>query len=105
MTFGVRWLLRRMGICPNAYYNYRKNRKAGYREQKEQLKDKILKIFYEYSGNPGYRMMRVYLLRAKISLSHAAILKYMQELGIQSIVKPKNRHIKREIVIKSLKNI
>ena len=28
--FGVRWLLRRMGLCPNAYDNYRKDRKAGY---------------------------------------------------------------------------
>ena len=95
MTFGVRWLLRRMDICPNAYYNYRKDRKAGYRERKEQLKDKILKIFHEYSGNPGYRMMRVYLLRAKISLSHATILKYMQELGIQSTVKPKKPAYKK----------
>ena len=42
--FGIRWLLRRMGICPNAYYNYRKDRKAGYREQKEQFKNKILQI-------------------------------------------------------------
>lgn len=25
-TFGVRWLLRRMNICPNAYYNYLKNK-------------------------------------------------------------------------------
>ncbi len=33
MTFRVRWLLRWMGICPNAYYNYRK---VGYRKQKEQ---------------------------------------------------------------------
>ena len=26
--FGVRWLLRRLKICLNAYYNYRKHRKA-----------------------------------------------------------------------------
>ena len=25
--FGVRWLLRRLNIYPNAYYNYLKNRK------------------------------------------------------------------------------
>ena len=104
MTFGVRWLLRRMDICPNAYYNYRKDRKAGYRERKEQLKDKILKIFHEYSGNPGYRMMRVYLLRAKISLSHATILKYMQELGIQSTVKPKKPAYKKGDCYKKFEN-
>lgn len=28
--FGIHWLLRRLGICPNAYYNYRKHRKADY---------------------------------------------------------------------------
>ena len=28
--FGLRWLLRRLKICPNAYYNYRKHRKADY---------------------------------------------------------------------------
>ena len=25
----MRWLLRRMGVYPNAYYNYKKDRKAG----------------------------------------------------------------------------
>ncbi|MCI8534284.1 MAG: transposase [Hungatella sp.] len=78
-----------MDIYPNAYYNYKKNRKAGYREQKEKFKNKILQIYHEYSGNPGYRMMRVYLQRAKISLSNTTVLKYMQELGSPSTVTPK----------------
>ena len=104
MTFGVCWLLRRMGICPNAYYHYRKDRKAEYREQKEQLKDKILKIYHEYSGNPGYRMMRVYLLRAKISLSYATILKYMRELGIRSTVALKKPAYKKGDCYKKFEN-
>lgn len=29
-------------------------KKAGNREQKEQFKNKILQIYHEYSGNPGY---------------------------------------------------
>ncbi len=33
--FGIRWLLRRLAICPNAYYNYRKHRKADYYAQKK----------------------------------------------------------------------
>ena len=33
--FGIRWLLRRIGIYPNAYYNYRKHRKENYNTQKE----------------------------------------------------------------------
>lgn len=94
-----------MSICPNAYYNYRKNRKAGYRQRKEKLKEKILQIYHEYSGNPEYRMMRVYLLRAKISLSNTTVLKYMQELGIKSTVAPKKPAYKKGTAIKSLKII
>jgi len=33
--FGLHWLLRRLGIYPNAYYNYRKHRKADYYTKKE----------------------------------------------------------------------
>ncbi|NBI88191.1 hypothetical protein D3Z47_19175, partial [Lachnospiraceae bacterium] len=45
--YGVRWLLRQMGVCPNAYYNYKKNRKAGYRQKKRNLKIR----FYKYTMN------------------------------------------------------
>lgn len=93
-----------MEICPNAYYNYRKDRKAGYREQKTQFKNKILQIYHEYSGNPGYRMMRVYLLRAKISLSNTTVLKYMQELGIRSTVTPKKPAYKKGDCYKKFEN-
>ena len=36
--FGVRWLLRRLNIYPNAYYNYLKNRKKKSIEEKEKIK-------------------------------------------------------------------
>ncbi|RKJ49887.1 hypothetical protein D7X25_19135 [bacterium 1XD42-8] len=68
-----------MGISPNAYYNDRKDRKGGYKKQKEYIKNKILQIYQEYSGNPGYGMMRFYLLRAKRRLSNITLLKYRQE--------------------------
>ena len=42
--FGIRWLLRRLGICPNAYYNYRKHQKAAYHAQKEAAKVLIREI-------------------------------------------------------------
>ena len=58
----------------------------------------MLQIYHEYSGNPGYRMMRVYLLRAKISLSNTTVLKYMQELGIKS----HKRELKQAILVKLL---
>ena len=43
--FGVRWLLARFHIYPNSYYNYRKNRKAGYLTDKEKKKQQILSIY------------------------------------------------------------
>ena len=93
-----------MDIYPNAYYNYRKNRKAGYYTRKKQIKDKIRKIYHEYSGNPGYRMMRVYLLRANISLSNTTTLKYMQELKIKSTVTPKKPAYKKGDCYKKFEN-
>ena len=36
--FGTRWLLHRLDIYPNAYYNDRKHRKAAYREEKQRIK-------------------------------------------------------------------
>ena len=41
--FGVRWLLHRLDIYPNAYYNDRKHRKAAYREEKQRIKKSRLK--------------------------------------------------------------
>ncbi len=58
--FGVRWLLRRLGICPNAYYNYRKHRKADYYAQKAEVRKKIEDIYHKHNGVDGYRSMTVY---------------------------------------------
>ena len=41
--FGTRWLLRRLRICPNAYYNYRKHRKADYYAKKQQSRKRLRK--------------------------------------------------------------
>ena len=38
--FGLRWLLRKFNICPNAYYNYLKNRKADYHQHKDEINQK-----------------------------------------------------------------
>ncbi len=56
--FGVRWLLRRLNIFPNAYYNYKKQQKAAYEEKKQRTKDQIEAIYHENKGVDGYRMMR-----------------------------------------------
>jgi len=83
--FGVRWLLDRFHIYPNSYYNYRKNRKAGYLADKEKKKQQILSIYYEYDRRPGYRMMVIFLRRRGIRLSRTTVLKYMRELKLRSV--------------------
>lgn len=93
-----------MNICPNAYYNYKKDKKAAYREKKRKIQDKMLEIYHEYSGNPGYRMMRIYLQRKGISLSETTVLKYMQELKIRSTVIPKKPSYKKGDCYKKFDN-
>lgn len=105
MEFGTRWLLRKMKIHPNAYYNYKKNRKSAYLEQKKIIQEKMLQIYHEYSGNPGYRMMQIYLRRAGITLSHTTVLKYMQELKIKSTVMPRKPSYKKGECYKRFSNI
>lgn len=86
-----------MGLCPNAYYNYRKHRKADYQEEKERIKEAILDVYHEYSGRPGYRMMKIFLGRRGIRLSGLTVHKYMKELGLRSVARPqKPRYHKGE---------
>ena len=49
-------------------------------------------------------MIRGYLLQAKISLSNATVLKYMQELGLQSTVMPKKPAYKKGDYYKKFEN-
>ncbi|HGT2342195.1 IS3 family transposase [Mediterraneibacter gnavus] len=88
-TFGIRWLLRRLKIYPNAYYNYRKHRKADYHAHKAEVQAQIHEIYHEHNGVDGYRSMTVYLARKGYQYSPATIHKYMNaELGLRSIVRP-----------------
>ena len=87
--FGVRWLLRRLAICPNAYYNYRKHRKADYYAQKK-VQEQIRDIYHRHNGVDGYRSMAVYQRREGHSYSTTTIHKYMNtEMGLRSVVRPK----------------
>ena len=74
---GLRWLLRRLGICPNAYYNYLKNRKAKYRQNKAKLLAIITETYHERNGIPGYRLMTALLKNKGVSLSGTTCHKYM----------------------------
>ena len=88
--FGLRWLLRRLKICPNAYYNYRKHRKAVYYAHKAEVQTQIQEIYHAHNGVDGYRSMKVYLERKGYFYSTATVHKYMNtELGLRSIVRPK----------------
>jgi hypothetical protein len=46
IEFGLRWLLRKFELYPNAYYNYLKNRKAEYNNKKAKIKEEIKTIYY-----------------------------------------------------------
>ncbi len=88
--FGVRWLLRRLNIFPNAYYNYKKHRKAAYEEKKQYTKEQIKAIYHEHNGVDGYRMMKASLERKGIVLSALTVHKYMNtELGLMSVTRRK----------------
>ena len=88
--FGLRWLLRRLNICPNAYYNYRKHRKADYYAQKAEVLAQIQEIYHSHNGVDGYRSMKVCLERKGYFYSTTTVHKYMNtELGLCSIVRPK----------------
>lgn len=88
--FGVRWLLRRLNIYPNAYYNYTKHRKAAYEAEKIRIKEQIETIYHNHGGVDGYRMMQAYLERKGITLSAPTVHKYMNvELGLMSVTRRK----------------
>ena len=94
--FGVRWLLRRLNIFPNAYYNYKKHWKAAYEEKKQYTKEQIKAIYHEHNGVDGYRMMRAYLERKGIVLSALTVHKYMNtELGLMSVTRRKAPEYKK----------
>lgn len=82
--------MNRLNIYPNAYYNYRKHRKADYYAHKQEVKTQIQEIYHQHNGVDGYRSMTVYLSRRGYHYSSLTIHKYMNvELGLRSIVRPK----------------
>ncbi|WP_196590000.1 transposase [Pectinatus frisingensis] len=94
--FGVRWLLQRLSIYPNAYYNFLKDRKAAYKIKKQQALEAITKIYHEHHGVDGYRTMRIYLKRKNIYLSNLTGYKYMNhELRLLAVVRRKKPNYKK----------
>lgn len=99
--FGLRWLFRHFNIAPNAYYNYLKNNKAGYRKQKQKIYEEIKSIYYSNNRIIGHRGMKIFLARKGIYLSKTTVHRYMnQELGLRAVTIRKNRPMYMEKKIK-----
>lgn len=73
------WLLRRLNIYPNAYYNYLKNRKKESIQEKENIKNKIKEIYYSNNGILGHRQVKKVLQRLyNINISKTTMYKYFK---------------------------
>ena len=106
ILFGTRWLLRRLNILPNAYYNFLKNRKANYYAKKEKALNEIKKIYHQDNGIDGYRSIRVFLERKNIKLSNPTVHKYMnKELNLFAIVRKKKPNYEKGTAHKIFDNL
>lgn len=69
--------LRKLGICPNAYYNYLKNRKADYHRQKYEIPKAISEIYHSPNGVDGHQAVHAYILSKDYIISRLTVHKYM----------------------------
>lgn len=105
-VFGLRWLLRKFQLSPNAYYNYLKQHKAVYKERKERIQEEIKSIYYKHNGLLGHRTMRIFLLRKGIYFSKTTIHKYMKkELSLHATIMIKKPKYVRGTKNKSFANL
>ena len=92
-VFGLRWLLRKFQLSPNAYYNYLKQRKSVYQEQKNYIQKEIKSIYYKNNRLPGHRSMGIFLQRKGIHLSKTTVHKYMnKDLSLHAIIMRKKQN-------------
>lgn len=83
-------MLNKFKICPNAYYNFLKNRKSAYHAKKQVLFEKIQQIYHENDGIFGHRVIQIKLAERNIRISKTTLHKYMnKELALHSIVRKK----------------
>lgn len=84
--FGLRWLFRHFNMAPNAYYNYLKDNKAGYRKQKLKICEESKSIYYNNNRVIGHRGMKIFLARKGINLSKTTVHRYMnQERNLHAV--------------------
>lgn len=106
--YGLRWLCRHFDISLNCYYNYLKDNKRDYYEQREIINERIKYIYYNNNKTIGYRPMRIFLQRYGIHLSNPTIHKYMnKDLNLTAIImrkKPNYKSCKKHKIFKNLLN-
>lgn len=78
-----------MDVWPTAYYNYLRDSKKEYRENKIKIQRRMVEIYHANNGVPGYRMLRDYLALDEMKISAPTAWKYANELGLRSIVRRK----------------
>ncbi len=89
-------LLRRIGICPNAYYQYLKHAKSEYHQTKQRVCARIKQIYHELGGIVGHRSMKVFLARENIFLSKTTVHKYMnQDLKLHCVCRKRRSGYKK----------
>ncbi len=104
--FGLRWLLRKFELSPNAYYNFQRNRKSAYHAKKQSVQEEIKKIYHETSGIVGHRNVKIFLERKGIHLSKTTVHQYMnKDLQLQSIVRKRKTAYKKGHIHKVFPNL
>lgn len=89
-AFGLRWLLEKCNVYPNAFYNFLKQRKAKHRLEKSHILAQIEEIYHSHNGVDRYRKMKIYLQRRLINLSLPTVQKYMNgDLHLRAVVRRK----------------
>ena len=97
-VFGVRWLLRKLSLWPNSYYNYLKNRKSKYHKKRQKIYEEIKSIYYNNARILGHRVIRIFLTRKGIILSKNTVHKYMNKtLNLHAVVMRKRPKYGKEI--------
>jgi len=88
--FGLRWLLKKYNMSPNAYYNFLKDRKSISRTQEQNICEQIQEIYHQTDGILGHRNMKIFLQRKGIYLSKTTVHIYMnKKLQLKSVVRRK----------------
>lgn len=104
--FGLRWLLRRLKVYPNAYYSYLHKNDVNHCYEKAFIYNRIYDKYHELGGIYGHRNMVKFLSNEGIEKSKTTIYKYMnKDLGLKAIVRPKKPNYKHGTANKIFSNL